>query len=312
MKGVKYFPVIILLIMACNQAPQAISNQVSFKEQLSAYGLFKTALVPADGVVILELASTLFTDYAEKQRLLKIPSGKKVILHGDSLPVFPDGTIIAKTFYYTTDSSRQIIETRLLLLKDNKWNAATYRWNEDQKDATLLNEGATVPVILKNRTIAYKIPSQADCASCHRSGNDLSPIGPKAANLNIPVYRDGIQQNQLSYLMHKGIFEHGALSQITSTPDYNDTTLSVTKRARAYLDINCAHCHSSKGMAANTSLKLAYATPYDQTGIEFNKQNMIMRMTTMGEFHMPKIGTTIIHEEGLQLVRQYIKALKAN
>lgn len=314
MKQGKYIAVVVvLMMMACNNASQVISNNITFKDKLSEYGLFKTALVPAAGVTTIEIASTLFTDYAEKQRLLKIPAGTKVILQGDSLPVFPDGTIIAKTFYYTKDSSRQIIETRLLLLQHNKWNAATYRWNEDQQDARLLNEGATVPVTLgKNRTIAYRIPAQADCASCHRSGHDLSPIGPKAANLNIIVNREGIRQNQLSYLMHKGILAPADVRSISVLPDYNDTSVSITARARAYLEINCAHCHSSTGMAANTSLMLGYFTPYNQTGIEFNKQNMIIRMTTMGELHMPKIGTTIVHQEGLQLVKQYIRSLQAN
>lgn len=312
MKQGKCYAVLVLLInIACNHTPAVISNHIAFEQRLSAYRLFKTALVPAEGVTIIEIASALFTDYAEKQRLLKLPAGKKVILRGDSLPIFPEGTIIAKTFYYTEDTNRQIIETRLLLLKYHEWNAATYRWQEDQQDATLLTEGAIVPVnIGKHKTTAYRIPGQSDCASCHRSGNALSPIGPKAANLNITVSRDGIRQNQLSWLMKKGIFEQADLSSIASLPDYNDTTLPVTARARAYLDINCAHCHQSTGMAAHTSLKLGYFTPYDQTGIEFNRQQIIIRMTTMGEFHMPKIGTTMIHAEGLQLVKQYIKDLQ--
>jgi mono/diheme cytochrome c family protein len=96
-------------------------------------------------------------------------------------------------------------------------------------------------------------------------------------------------------------------------PDYTDATLPVATRARAYLEINCAHCHQPGGMAGNTSLMLGYFTPYAHTGIEYNRQNMIVRMTAMGEYHMPKIGTTIVHEEGLQLVKQYIKTLqKAN
>jgi uncharacterized repeat protein (TIGR03806 family) len=314
MKRSKYIAVIVsLLMMACNNTSQVITNNITFRDKLSEYGLFKTALVPAEGVTTIEIASTLFTDYAEKQRLLKIPAGKKVILQGDRLPIFPDGTIIAKTFYYTKDSSRQIIETRLLLLQHNKWNAATYRWNEEQQDASLLIEGATVPVTVgKNRTIAYRIPAQTDCASCHRAGNDLCPIGPKAANLNIIVDREGVRQNQLSYLMNKGILAPADVHAISVMPDYNDRSVSITARARAYLEINCAHCHSSTGMAANTSLQLGYFTPYNQTGIEFNKQNMIIRMSTMGEFHMPKIGTTIVHKEGLQLVKQYIKSLQSN
>lgn len=37
----------------------------------------------------------LFTDYAEKQRLIKLPEGYKLTAVSDELPYFPDGTIVA-------------------------------------------------------------------------------------------------------------------------------------------------------------------------------------------------------------------------
>lgn len=327
MRANKYIPLIVLIaalasyLIACNNSSQAISNNISFKNTLSAYPLFEGKmrdLLPATGVVTFHIASTLFTDYAEKQRLLKIPAGSKLVLNGNGLPIFPEGTIIAKTFYYssTANGSRQIIETRLLLLKDKKWNAATYRWNDAQTDATLLKDGATVPVMFtdhtgKKRQLHYKIPTQQDCGSCHRSGDALSPIGPTASNLHIIVDRDGIRQPQLNYLMHKGILTQANITSIPSMPDYNDASLAVPVRARAYLDINCAHCHQSAGIAGNTSIQLGYSLPFEETGIQFNKQNMLVRMRTLGEYHMPKTGTTIVDEEGLQLVKKYIYSLGA-
>lgn len=324
-RATKYLAVIILIaatgayLIGCNNTSQPISNNISFKDKLSAYAIFRadmSDLIPAAGVAMINISAPLFTDYAEKQRLLKLPDGSKITLTGDGLPVFPEGAIIAKTFYYLTsvNGSKRLIETRLLILKDKKWNAATYRWNDDQADATLLTEGAIVPVDFndhsgRRRHLEYKIPTQQDCGSCHRSGNELIPIGPKASNLNIFVNRDGIRQNQLAYLMQKGILAHADITSIASMPDYNDSSLAVPIRARAYLDINCAHCHRSKGIADNTSIKLDYTTPFDETGIDFNKQNMLIRMSTMGEYHMPKIGTTVIDDEGLQLVKQYIYSL---
>jgi uncharacterized repeat protein (TIGR03806 family) len=274
-------------------------------------------LKPASGIEILELASTLFTDYAEKQRLLKIPEGKQVVMDGDGLPIFPDGTLLAKTFYYskTKNGVRQIIETRLLIFKENTWSAATYRWNEEQTDAELLTEGAVVPIDFTDqlgghRSIQYAIPSQNDCSSCHRSNDKLTPLGPKVRNLNTVVKREGTSQNQLLYLIHKKMLKSADISQFAALPSYSDSTGTISLRTRAYFEMNCAHCHQPSGLGGKTSLNLEYTTPFNETGINYNKQNILMRMSTMGEFHMPKKGTTIVDDEGLALVKDYILSLK--
>ncbi|MCF0072782.1 c-type cytochrome [Dyadobacter sp. CY261] len=308
-----------ILLSACHHGTQAISNNISFKGKLSEYELFKgnlSDMVPAGNVVPLQIGSPLFTDYAEKQRLIKIPDGTKVVVAGEGLPVFPNGTLIAKTFYYSKSGNggRKIIETRLLLYSDQKWNAATYRWNAGQTDAELLTEGAIVPVYFedqlgKHRHLEYKIPTQKDCGTCHRSGDELVPLGPQARNLNIDIQVEGKSVNQLTYLINRGIFGHAAISGIASLPDYRDSSQALTTRARAYLEMNCAHCHRETGSAESTSLNLNYATPFEETGIAYNKENMLIRMSTMGEYHMPKIGTTTRDEEGVRLIKEYIKSL---
>ena len=73
-------------------------------------------LAPSSQFHTYNIASTLFTDYAEKLRLIKIPTGTKLQTNGDGLLQFPDGTVIAKTFYYYNDVSnpslgKKIIET---------------------------------------------------------------------------------------------------------------------------------------------------------------------------------------------------------
>ncbi len=309
-------------ITGCDDADKTIENTISFHGKLSDYKIFTpnmAELVPEAGVEIYEIASPLFTDYAEKQRLLKIPDGQKLRMDGDGLPVFPDGSIIAKTFYYSKSKNgkRQIIETRLLIFKQGSWNAATYQWNAAQTNADLLIDGSTVPVTFADhsgiqRKLEYKIPSQNDCSSCHRTGDRLTPIGPKALNLNIIVDAEGKRQNQLAYFMKKGLFVHSDVSSIGSIPSYKDTTVDLSMRARAYFDINCGHCHQPAGMASSTSLNLGYLTAFEETGIGFNKQNILIRMSTMGEYHMPKTGTTILDDEGVILIKGYIKSLNGD
>lgn len=296
-----------------------MEDNMSFSERLSFYCLFQGKIAnldPSREVTPYELSSTLFTDYAEKQRLIKLPPGTKMKLTGNGLPEFPEGTIIAKTFYYP-DSSRknnQIIETRLLILSKGKWNLATYQWNSEQNEAYLAKEGKVVQVETKcldgrMTTINYHIPGKKECISCHRSGNALVPIGPKASNLSIEVSKGNNRINQLTYFIVKGLLQPAKLSAIKSIACYTNTSASLQERTRGYLEINCAHCHQSGGDAERTTLNLGYHIPLRNTGIELNRNNILVRMSQMGEYHMPKLGTTLIDTAGLKLIKNYLKSL---
>jgi uncharacterized repeat protein (TIGR03806 family) len=310
----------VFYVFSCHQSgTKSIANVISFDNRLSFYKLFKgsmAALEPNNGVETLQLSSTLFTDYAEKQRLIKLPKGKQVILNGEGLPVFPEGTIIAKTFYYThvVNKGRQMIETRLLILHQSKWNVATFQWNAAQNEAFLVTKGATVPIRFTRQTgeqlkISYHIPTREECGSCHRLNETILPIGPKIRNLNISIKRDGKNINQLIYLMEKGIFKNSSIDALTNLPNYHDLSLPLEQRARAYMDINCGHCHQPGGFAGHTTLNLIYQTDLDHTGIRFNKSNILVRTAEMGEYHMPKIGTTIIDQDGVALIKKYISEI---
>lgn len=216
---VLFFAVVIMYIVIMhNGGYKNITNEIRFNPKLSNYGLFRgkmSLLEPAAGVEVLDISSPLFTDYAEKQRLIKLPKGKRMHAAGNGLPQFPEGTIIAKTFYYshTQNNKRRLIETRLLILKNGLWNGATYQWNASQQEAVLIDKGASVPISFtsedgKSRSITYRIPSQQDCGSCHRAANQLIPIGPKTRNLNIDVIRNGKTENQLAYLHEKGLLDY--------------------------------------------------------------------------------------------------------
>lgn len=320
MKNAKWVVVLLLLFSVTVtyfsvRGSRPIQNSYAFPKKLSALRLFAgpmSLLTPAEGLEVLELSATLFTDHAEKQRLIRLPKGTKLVVKDNGLPLFPEGTLLAKTFYYPlANSKRQLIETRVLLLKNSKWNAVTYQWNREQTEAFLITQGATVTVNLADNTVInYQIPSATACTSCHRAGDVLLPIGPKMRNLNRMVILDGKQHNQLDVLQTKGLLNNTTASpKITALPNYNDTGIPLEQRARAYMDLNCAHCHNPGGMAGNQTLKLDYAVPFGKSGIAINKLNIIYRMETKGDFHMPKLGTTVTDTAGLTLVKNYIKSL---
>ncbi|MGC4022888.1 MAG: hypothetical protein QM734_13550 [Cyclobacteriaceae bacterium] len=129
----------------------------------------------------------------KKSRLIKVPSGTKLNAANDSLLEFPNGTIIAKTFYYFNDKrnaslGKKIIETRILELKSGNWVAGTYIWNDSQSDAILSTTGGSSPVnwTNENRTLStnYHIPSLTECQTCHNASNKVTPIWSESTQSN--------------------------------------------------------------------------------------------------------------------------------
>ncbi len=309
----------VLVIQACkkektptNPTPTTSTNQLSYFKIFTGT---MANLNPASGFQPYNVASALFSDYAEKQRLIKIPAGTKLTTSGDGLLQFPDGTVIVKTFYYFTDVSnpglgKKIIETRLLQLKSGVWSVSTYKWRDDQSDADLVKDtGDTLAVSWKDATgatqqINYQIPSVANCKTCHYSNNTVVPIGLKARNLNFDITVSGNKVNQLAYLSSLNLLSYSGT--ITSVPDYNDLTADLSSRGRAYLDINCAHCHNATGSASTTRVHFDYGLTLDQTGITSFKSDILDEMQT---HKMPLIGTTIVHTEGVALIQQYLNSL---
>jgi len=291
-----------------------------FPSSLSAHGLFRappSALQPADGVLLYELSSELFTDYAHKQRLMKLPEGGSIATDGDRL-TYPEGTVLAKTFYYLADTrdpeaGRRIIETRLLVKTGGQWNVATYLWNAEQTDATLLLDGTTTDVSWidargQARGSAYAVPHEGECVTCHQSGGETAYIGPSLRNLNRAVVRSGAPVEQLTHLASTGILDAIDPATAPTLPDYRDRTLPLDARARAYLAVNCAHCHQPEAwdVATERDVDFRYGTPLGETGIARKKDDLI-RVLENGK--MPYLGTTLVDEVGIGLVIDYVRGL---
>ena len=112
----------------------------------------------------------------------------------DQVFEFPVGTVIAKTFAFPRDArdpsqGRRLIETRILKREPDGWVGLPYIWNKEQTEATLDVAGDTVDVSWihtdgRTRTDNYIIPNANQCKGCHKAGEIMRPIGPKARNLN--------------------------------------------------------------------------------------------------------------------------------
>lgn len=318
----------LVVLIGCGSGGEAdpfdldfeIPRTETFAAQLSAYALYQeplSALEPSPGTYLYELSSELFTDYAHKQRLLRVPAGQAISRVNAETLVYPEGTILAKTFLYPDDlrepgGPARVIETRLLVKRAGAWNMATYLWNVEQTEATLLLDGTTTEVQWLSSSgqptsTEYVVPHEGECVTCHQASGATAFIGPSVRSLNREVERDGTTSNQLVFLEAQGVLEPSSSDASPTLPNYKDD-LPLEPRARAYLDINCAHCHNPSGWdeASDRNLDFRYATPLSQTGLVRNKTDVIRQLETN---QMPFLGTTLPHKEGVRLVLDYLSTL---
>lgn len=313
---------------------------------LSAYGLFAdgAAQLPADRVVPYDLQVPLFTDYAVKYRFAYVPDGLTATYDDTEAFVFPVGSVLVKTFAYPadlreTEKDVRLVETRLLIHQDAGWQAWAYVWNEDQTDAVLKVAGKVTPIDFidmqgDTRSIQYIVPNKNQCKGCHSYERAVTPIGPKARSLNKDFAYAGGAENQLAYWTRAG-FLAGAPDPADAplVPAIDDASAPLDLRARAYLDVNCAHCHRLEGPGSTSGLLLTYGEAnrtawgykkrpvaagrgsggllYDIAPGDADGSIFIHRMdSTDPGVMMPEVGRTLVDEEGLALIRDWINAME--
>ncbi|MEO6699254.1 MAG: hypothetical protein ABIR53_06300, partial [Paraperlucidibaca sp.] len=188
-----------------------------------------------------------------------------------------------------------VVETRLLIKRatatGDTWIGLPYMWDQgaDGKPTkaklSLAGGNAAVqwdyldanPNVKKNGERArytgsaanYAVPAALNCITCH-GGDDrvgTAPIGPKARNLDRNMKSDRSGENQLAFMARQG--------WLTGMPAARDAALAtmdipgsgpskalpgsprdVHERVRAYLEVNCMHCHNPNGGASNSGLSL--------------------------------------------------------
>ena len=163
------------------------------------------------------------------------------------------------------------------------------------------------------------------------------PIGIKPQNLNFSYTYNNGTMNQLSKWKEQGYLE-GNFTMPTaenSAINYNDNTKPLELRVRSYLDSNCSHCHAPDRHCDYRPVRFAFSETGGDNGrtnmgvcvdtedFSFapaltkiikpgatNRSMLFYRLNTTEEsFRMPLHGRTIIHEEGVAMMQEWINSL---
>jgi uncharacterized repeat protein (TIGR03806 family) len=199
--------------------------------------------------------------------------------------------------------------------------------------------GADIPVSFTDdaaRAVAldWHVPNVNECSGCHARAGAIEPIGPSARNLNREVDYADFADNQLSHWAVSGLLaEAPSNAEMPRMPVAYDSGDGVlTARARAYLDVNCAHCHNPQGPAHTSGLDLRWsqnepiqwgvrkrpvAAGRGSAGHDFSiepghpeRSILVHRMaSTDPGVMMPELGRTLVDERAMALMRDWIAGM---
>jgi uncharacterized repeat protein (TIGR03806 family) len=276
--------------------------------------------------------------YNSDDKVLELPVGSAIIKTFYYDNVQPNNTTkIIETRLMIRKSSGWIFA-------DYVWNEeqteAYFDLNGSYVEISWKNENN----IIKN--VNYRIPNEVQCNVCHKYKETIDgeyfekhiPIGIKPQNLNSNYTYGTETKNQLAKWIEQGYLEDNfsAPNQTNTVVNYNNTSADLETRVRSYLDINCAHCHNTNGHCDYRPMQFSF----NQTGNANGRTNMgvcvptsdmqdfpltlstvikpgnteksmlYYRINTTNEyFRMPLHGRTLIHDEGVALIGQWINSL---
>ena len=193
----------------------------------------------------------------------------------------------------------------------------------------------------------YRIPTEVQCMICHKNKevtgtteiDTYIPIGIKPQNLNFNYSYGSQTKNQLNKWIEVGYLDANFTFPTSENTviNYNDASQPLESRVRSYLDSNCAHCHADSrhcdyrpmrfpfsltgGVNGRTNMGVCvdtedYSFAPALTKIikpgNVNRSMLFYRINTIDEgFRMPLHGRSLIHQEGVALLEQWINSLSS-
>ena len=294
--------------------------------QLSQTGCFDSndPSIPAAGLIPFEPNAALWSDGATKRRWIALPDGETINIDAEGDFEFPTGTVLVKEFAVEGD----LIETRLFMEHGGAWAGYSYEWIGN--DAFLLPDAKQK--VLPNGQL-YQFPGRGECLRCHTSAAKFS-LGPTVHQLNgTTVYPStNRESNQLETMEHIGLLSaplSAPVEQLPATVALEDTHHAAERRARSYLDANCAGCHRGEG-PTQSSMDLRFTTPRNNMNVcgvtpvfgdlgipgalilqPGNPGGSIIHARPSSSdplVRMPPLATVIPHTEGMAVLAEWINS----
>lgn len=325
--------------------PMPPQEPTVFPRLLSETGLFASVsdhrLLP--GVIPYSVNAQLWSDGAHKERWLAVPGDEKIDYTSTRGWNFPNGSVLVKSFALEKAAgqpeTRRWIETRLMVRQQNEWVGYSYRWNDEQTDAELLDQAGMDDVFdIKDanadggvRKQPWHYPSRAECMVCHsRAVNYV--LGLSEVQMN-RVHDYGSEQvNQLQMLSELGMFKQSLpkpINEMSKLADPHDDSADLNQRALSYLHANCSNCHVEAGggnaqFSAEIDAKpeqqrLLDAKPVHTTfGLTDarliapgapDRSLLLHRISRRGHGQMPPLATSEVDTRAVALIREWIQSM---
>lgn len=272
-------------------------------------------MVPYAGV------APLWSDGADKRRAMALPDGASVEVDAAGDVLFPVGSVLYKEFAYDGRPH----ETRLMVKHEAGWAAYSFAWDEDGEDATLLSfgESTTLP-----GGQPWTYPTRGACFRCHTAEANFVLGVELPQLLGTKVGEEAVEE----MVARQWITREDAdwRGEVFVAPDSESP---LDDRVRSYLHSNCSGCHRPDVAGVRSEMDLRYTTPFADTstcGLEPEHGSLYgavknaqiirpgvpeesvlyRRMTTLEVFRMPQLGTSVVDEQGAEIVRQWIEAME--
>jgi uncharacterized repeat protein (TIGR03806 family) len=239
-------------------------------------------------------------------------------------------------------ANTRLIETRVLVRQEAGWDALPYVWNEEETEAFLRVAGASRPLTMVTAAspetpatqFAYFVPNENQCSGCHTTEHPdggMHPLGAIASQLTASSHSaSGEFQPQIETLVARGWLDRAP--QGPALNSYEDTSLPIEQRALAYLNMQCGHCHNPDGAADTsglvltgrhkTAVSMGVCKPPVAAGggagdlqygiVPGDPDSSILHYRVASakpDEMMPELGRSLVHEEGVALLREWISTL---
>ena len=311
------------------------SETQTLPEKLSDSGVFESLAdqTPLNELNFYEPVLPFWSDGFVKKRWILLPQEKKIAFEDDGTARIPDGTLFVKHFDWEDnrfpDSPVYPVETRFLLYQDNQVYGATYEWNENGTDASLVSDSGATKIVARkfgSRTLEkeWLFPSRSGCILCHNKPSGQI-LGFRHEQLNnailVPPGTD-----QLRRLAEINVIEsqpESPMERISCVP-IDSTDFTLKHRFKSYTASNCRACHTPGGVSqerwdarleipieSSGLINIRATPPIDPAfgrlidPVYPEKSELLWRIGERHVFQMPPIGSFLVDQKFVDLTRNF-------